>query len=414
MLRKPSIDVIGLTRCTGCFGCQSACAIWAIEISLDAEGFYKPIIDRTICNECGFCQHVCPVIVDGKSVVDSGKLPESKAFAAWTNDEKVRLSSSSGGIFSELAKPVIDNGGAVIGCVWGENWIPEHILAHTWDEVQKMRGSKYVPSRVGDVYKQVTEVLRTSDKSVLFSGTPCQVAAMKAALSPEQRKRVLLVEFICHGVPSLRVFHRYLEELFDGDTVVSYTFRDKAFGWVTTMAISAQGNCHHVSGPSDAFSQGFEGYHLYLMEACYECKFAHLPRDADITLGDFWQCPDKWYDKRGVSLVLTNSNAGLSALQLLSDLGRIKCNPAELDSIKKSHRRIAYGGKYTIPNKRKDFLDGLAKGDRFKHLTDKYFPSRIQIWWQSFNNADSKLRFFAAFVSRRIRRLLVSLNIKKY
>ena len=154
MKQKTCLDIIGTARCTGCFGCQSACTIGAIVISLDADGFYKPVINRQTCTECGICQHCCPVIIGQKSLLAVDKWSEPKAFAAWTNDEQVRLNSSSGGIFSELAKTVIDNGGAVAGCIWGENWTPEHTVAHTWHDVEIMSGSKYVPSRVGSTYQQ--------------------------------------------------------------------------------------------------------------------------------------------------------------------------------------------------------------------------------------------------------------------
>ena len=290
--KKPCIDVIGLSRCTGCFGCQAACTIGAIVISLDSDGFYKPVINRQTCSECGLCQRRCPVIANQEGLLTSaGHWVEPKAYAAWSNNEEVRLSSSSGGLFFELARQVIEDGGAVAGCVWGENLTPEHLLAHTLADVERMRGSKYVSSRVGNIYQEVIALLSESEKTVLFSGTPCQVAAMDVALSPEQRKRVLLVEFICHGVPSLRVFHRYLEELFSGDRVVSYTFRDKSFGWQTVLAVSAHGKRHHVIASNDSFIKGFSIHHIYMMESCYQCPFAHLPRVADITMGDFWGCP---------------------------------------------------------------------------------------------------------------------------
>ncbi|TNJ38553.1 4Fe-4S dicluster domain-containing protein [Chlorobaculum thiosulfatiphilum] len=400
---KSSIDVIGITRCTGCFGCESACALGAIEMVLDDDGFYKPIVDHKKCSECGICQRYCPVLMKQKHMICDEKKVEPKAFAAWTNDEQVRMSSSSGGVFSELAKIVIKSGGMVAGCVWGEKWSPMHILTDHWPDVERMRGSKYLQSNVGKIYQKVLDVLRETDKQVLFSGTPCQIAAMKEALSPEQRERVLLVDFICHGVPSLRVFHRYLEDLFDGEDVASYTFRDKSFGWKTTvLAVSSNGKRHHLPAPSDPFFQGFAVHHLYVMEACYQCQFARIPRFGDITLGDFWGCPEKWYDKRGVSVVLANTNAGYDAVECLHKSMAVDLKSVELSVAIAKNKRASLGDTYRIPKKRKRFLKSLKKGDDFKLLKRRYFPKKIHLFMRSLLSSGSKSRFISLFILRRL------------
>lgn len=400
--RKPCIDVIGPARCAGCFGCLAACNIGAIIISLDADGFYKPVINRQTCIECGMCQKRCPVIAKQEGLFASaGNLAEPQAFAAWSNDEDVRLSSSSGGIFFELSREVIETGGAVAGCVWGENFTPEHLLAHTLTEVEKMQGTKYVPSRVGNIYNEAIALLSDSEKRLLFSGTPCQVAAMDAALGPEQRTRVLLVECICHGVPSLRIFHRYIEELFSGDTVASYTFRDKSFGWQTVLAVSAQGKRHHVSAPNDSFFQGFAIHHFYLMESCYQCSFASLPRGADITMGDFWGCPEQLHDKRGVSVVLVNTEKGMTAIRAAHNRGSLEVKAVPFaEAVAKNKRAI--NGDHHMPQKRRAFLNGMSEGRSFSKLQAMLFPTRSEVLWRSFYGSDHKIiflcnLFFAVF-----------------
>lgn len=413
--RKTCIDVIGLARCTGCFGCQAACSIGAITISLDEDGFYKPVINRHTCSECGLCQRCCPVIgIQEGLLASAGNWAEPQAYAAWSNDEVVRLNSSSGGIFSELARSVIEHGGVVIGCAWGDNWTPEHIMAHTMTEVERMRGSKYVPSRVGNIYQEVIDVLNESEKPLLFSGTPCQVAAMNAALSPEQRKRVLLVEFICHGVPSLRVFHHYIEELFSNDRVASYSFRDKSFGWFTVMAVSVHGKCHHVSGGKDSFIQGF-GYHLYQMESCYQCVFARLPRAADVTMGDFWGCPEQLYDKRGVSVVLANSEKGMTVISAAQHNGSIELIKVPFsDAVAKNNRAI--NGEYHVPKKRRAFLNGMISGKSFAELVTAFYPGRFELLWRSFLHEENKLVFLKNLMQSALRKIraffLYGCNIK--
>jgi coenzyme F420-reducing hydrogenase beta subunit len=402
--KKPCIDVIGLAQCTGCFGCQGACPTGAIVISLNSDGFYKPVINRQTCSECGLCQRGCPVIANQEGFLASaGNWVEPKAYAAWSNDEEVRLSSSSGGLFSELAREVIENGGAVAGCVWGKNLTPEHLLAHTLADVKRMRGSKYAPSRVGNIYQEVIAALSKNESSLLFSGTPCQVAAMDAALSPEQRKRVLLVECSCHGVPSLRVFHRYLEELFAGDRVASYTFRDKTFGWQTVLAVSAHGKRHHVSAPKDSFFIGFASYNLYLMESCYKCSFARLPRCGDITLGDFWGCPDQLYDKRGVSVVLVNTEKGMAVLGAQQKRGSLEVTEVSFaEAVAKNQRAIR--GYYPVPAKRRAFLNGMIGGRSFAALQTAFFPSRSELLWSSILNDDHKLLFLRNILFSALRK----------
>jgi coenzyme F420-reducing hydrogenase beta subunit len=403
----PCIDVLGVDRCTGCFGCQTACHKGAIRLALDAEGFYKPVVNRDVCTQCGLCRQRCPVLTYDAGRLPTGRWAEPKVYAAWALDEPLRLASSSGGLFSELARPVIAASGAVAGCVWGTNWTPVHILTRTWADVEKMRGSKYVPSQVSDIYAEVVKYLRENSAPVLFSGTPCQVAAMNLALMPEQRKRVLLVDLICHGVPSLRVFHIYLRKLFRGDSVASYTFRDKSLDWQTIQAVSANGKRHQVAASDDQFVQGFCALHLFMMASCYSCSFACVPRVGDITIGDFWGCPEQWKDKRGVSVALANTPAGLQALQALANSGRIVLEPSDLASAVKGNPRLVTG-VWAMPKNRRSFLDGVVAGKSFRRLISKYFPkpaSKWRVWWSCFRSADAKRVFLAHTVQRQLQKL---------
>jgi len=409
-IEQTCIDLLGSDRCTGCFACQTACPQGAIRLVLDAEGFYKPVVDRNVCDHCGLCQQHCPVLA-----CDAGRLPSVKwttprAFAAWSSDETLRLASSSGGLFSELARPVIAAGGAVAGCVWGTDWTPRHLLAHTWAEVEKMRGSKYVPSKVGNIYAEVAEYLGRCSSPVLFVGTPCQVAALDLALSREHRERVLTVDLICAGVPSLRVFHRYLEYLFQGKQVLSFNFRDKSLGWsmFSVRAEAAGRRCYQSPAATDPFVAGFCQHRLYVMEACHACPFARLPRAGDITLGDFWGCPDQWNDKRGVSVALANTPAGLHALELLAQSGRIVLEPADLATATKGNPRLVTG-EFPISTNRRAFLDDMIAGKKFRYLMSKYFPGKQKTWrsrWTHGNGLVARLVLVAIAALRKLKKLV--------
>ena len=386
---KICIDIIGTARCTGCSACHTVCKSTAIHVKLDLYGFYRPVVDRDKCTRCGMCIKYCPVIIEQKNVNVKENNIETKAFAAWSSDEQIRLSSSSGGIFSEFAKKVIDAGGMIAGCVWGDDWTPEHILTNSWADVERMRGSKYVPSKAGDIYQKVIDFLRDGGKKILFSGTPCQVAAMDAMLVKEQREKVILVDFICHGVPSIRVFHLYLDELFNGEKVISYSFRNKALGWQTILAYSANEECYHLPGYHDPFFLGFAAYNLYLMEACYSCPFAKMPRVGDVTFGDFWGCPEDMYDKRGVSIVLANTLRGLETLESANDKGSIVLKQVSFQQVIASNYR-AFKGDYPIPSKRKKLMNALKDGKKFQEIKKKYFPTKVQLMIRACMSADDK------------------------
>ena len=317
---------------------------------------------------------------------------------------ELRAASSSGGIFSELARNIIDAGGAVAGCVWEANWTPVHILTQNWSDVERMRGSKYAPSRADNIYQQVLDFLRKTDKPVLFSGAPCQVAALVALLKPEFRPRVLLVDFICHGVPSLTVLHSYLKGLFNGDDVVSYTCRDKTLFWETIRAKSSSGKSYLLEGYKDPFFSGFCIYHLYLMEACHNCEFTNLPRRSDVTLSDYWNCPPEWYDLRGVSFLMASSEKGLKALQDLKITGRIELRKTDLETALRKRRQLS-GNGYPIPRHRRAFLDAIANGASFQQAQKSCFPSWLELWFKGFRKSESKARYIQQYAFAAVRKI---------
>jgi hypothetical protein len=227
---------------------------------------------------------------------------------------------------------------------------------------------------------------------------------MEAALPRADRGRALLVEFVCKGVPSLRVFHRYLGELFAGEAVTSYTFRDKAASWHGVKATSATGRRYEMAMPADAFGRGFNVENLFVMEACHACPFARMPRGGDITVGDFWGCPDAWNDRRGVSVVLANTQAGLDSLERVGSSGRLELRRTDVATATARNPR-AVGGAYPIPRNRRRLLDDLASGASFEHLVRKYYPGRWRLAVRSFRQSESRTRWAVQWLARQFRRL---------
>lgn len=298
---------IGLA-CVGCHACQVACPHNAISMNADSSGFLYPVVDLEACTECGGCKRACPVL--NPAPTDS----EPDAYACIARDDALREASSSGGVFGLLGQQVVDAGGVVFGAVLDERLEVVHDWAESDESLSRLRRSKYVQSRMGDTYRRVRDALK-SDRKVLFSGTPCQVAGLKSYLGRDY-DQLLCVDIVCHGVPSPRVWRRYLEyleRLYKAKPVTA-AFRRKDEGWRKfSLAVEFDSGAEHrMTLQEDPFLRAFLS-DVCLRPSCHACRFKGLERSADITLADFWgveRVAPEMDDDRGTSLVLVNSAAG--------------------------------------------------------------------------------------------------------
>ena len=308
------------TLCCGCGACAQACPTGCIAMKEDEEGFLYPSIDREKCVNCGKCEEVCPILqVDRKKENKEGLFEEPFAVGGWHRDQNVRNASSSGGAFSLFANEILKQGGVVFGAAMN-GCVVEHTSAVNEEELAKQRGSKYVQSRIGTAYQQVKKYLEEGRK-VLFSGTPCQTAGLVSFLG-RKHENLWLVDFICHGVPSPKVFAQYLESLEKkkGSKVTAFSFREKDKGWkpsglqLGTKITFADGTVlRKYPAFRDTYMNGFLE-DLILRPSCYECRFKEVPKwGADFTIADFWgvnQAKPELNDGRGTSLVLINTEQG--------------------------------------------------------------------------------------------------------
>ena len=308
---------IPVQNCSSCAACANICARGAISMQLDGEGFYRPVIDADKCVQCGACEKACPWT---KAVENPNISTESpKTVAAFAKNESVRLESSSGGIFTVLAEKFIDDGGVVVGVAQLSSTKFGHIVVDNKADLVKLRGSKYVQADAGLVYREVRSLLK-SGKKVLFSGTPCQVAALYAVLGKNEYADLVTVDIVCHGTPSVKVFEKYVAEIEKKNSakVLSSRFRDKRVGWrlfsMTLSLNTISGDCFQVSKTlrEDKFMRVFLR-NLCLNSSCVDCKYGKLPRIADITLGDYWNIAGvhpEMDDNKGTSVVLLNTDHG--------------------------------------------------------------------------------------------------------
>lgn len=340
--------MIGITHkqdCCGCHACASVCARQCITMQEDNEGFLYPVVDASICIDCGLCEKVCPVINQ-----DAPRKP-LKVYAAKNRNEEVRRQSSSGGIFTPLAESVIRDGGVVFGAKFDKDWNVVHAWTDTIEGIADFRGSKYVQSTIGDAYREAREFLKQGRK-VLFSGTPCQIAGLRKFLRKEY-DNLLAVDVVCHGVPSPLVWRKYLEEtreklraerdagkntvsssLMEMPVITGISFRDKTHGWkkygfrLRYAASKAVGNSVSSSAndsertllqpfPENVFMKGFLS-NFYLRPSCYSCTARTGKSGSDISIADFWGVQNyypEFDDDRGVGLVLVNSDKGIKAYE---------------------------------------------------------------------------------------------------
>ena len=197
------IEEIIAAECNGCEACANICPRNAIKMIRDAEGFAYPEINRELCDDCGKCDAICPALNFTKTFPE--KIP--KTFLAINPDENIRRQSSSGGVFSALSEIILRGGGLVFGAAFDKKFHVVHTCARTLDELENLRGNKYVQSQIGDVYRQIKDALESTE--VLFVGTPCQCAALKNFLGSKPENR-LTVDIICHGVPSPSWWDNYI------------------------------------------------------------------------------------------------------------------------------------------------------------------------------------------------------------
>lgn len=302
------IDKKDKTECNGCKLCKEVCPKSAIEYEIDTEGFWFPKVDYGKCVSCGVCIKKCPHITPVQRKTENPKI-----YAAWSKDVEIRLASTSGGIFHELAKNILENDGYVAGCAYEDNFKgAKHVLIHSMEELPPLMVSKYVESDTEGIYKHVKQVLDKGNK-VLFVGAPCQAAAMYSYLGKEY-DNLIICDFICRGANSPKAHKKYVEYLENkyGAPMIRLRSKDKRNGWnkFGQSAIFANGKEYFADRQSDLRIVAYHFGNLMMRTSCNNCKFKSIPRVAsDITLADFWSISPEAVDdiEKGISLVMLNT-----------------------------------------------------------------------------------------------------------
>ena len=328
------IKIEKATECCGCGACMSVCPKSCIDMKIDQEGFWYAKADEAKCIDCSLCEKVCPVINTGVKRVPL------HVYAAINKDDEIRAKSSSGGMFTIVAEKVLSEGGVVFGVKFDERWNVVFGYTETIEGLEDFRKSKYVQAWVGDSYKQVMDFLKKGRK-VLFTGTPCHIAALKNMLRKDYENLITL-DLICEGVPSPKVWNRYLDEEIARSAkkysfalsstrsfpernvlVKDISFRDKRNGWkkfsfALTFA-EPTGDGENSVSLSHIRIDRFSAYmQLMFRKAdlrpiCYQCPFKCNRSQSDITIGDYWginKLHPEMDDDKGTSMLYLNTEKG--------------------------------------------------------------------------------------------------------
>lgn len=367
---------ISKNKCTGCSTCKNICPKNAITMEKDSEGFLFPKIDEKKCINCGLCKKICPVL--------NSETNESlnKCYVGYNNDKDIVKKSSSGGIFTLIANHVLEENGIVIGASFDKNNKLKHVAIENKKDLHKLMGSKYLQSDLNDMFTFIKNNIK--ERKILFVGTPCQVAGLKSFLKKDY-DNLITVDLICHGVPSPKLFSKYVEYLENknNDTLLNYNFRDKSTGWDTYSNKATFKNKEIKELSIDNYYMKLFLSDNALRYSCYNCNFKLGNKYSDITLGDFWGVKSYYedmYNKDGVSAIIVNTEKGNTIFNNIKN--KLKYKECKIEEIVNGNPCLKYSSKKG-KNREKFFYD-LDKME-FEKLYKKYRSKKKNIFIRILN-----------------------------
>lgn len=368
------IDIKRNEDCTGCSACVDICEQKAISLETDIEGFWYPKVNSDLCTDCGLCEKTCPELHVEELKLGQNKVPI--VLAAFHKNDEIRRESTSGGLFSALANKMYDEGGYVGGAVYTEDFSAKHIVSNKREDLFHIRGSKHFQSHTTGLFKQIKKLLIDGEK-VLICGAPCQMAGLRLFLGKEY-ENLIIIDFICLGINSLKIFHKHLESLESqyGAKAISVQAKNKDLGW-RSLAYKikfANDKVYLREGLKDNFTRGFIVTRYNCRPTCYECKYKGFPRISDITLGDFWgiENVDKTMDDNmGTSVVLLNSSKGIAFFNSIKDL--IETKEVRLSDVIPRNQALLH--PIALPNINRDEFYKDADKLPFDVVSKKYYTS---------------------------------------
>ena len=366
------IEIKDKELCCGCTACKSVCPVDAISMVRDEEGFLYPKIDLNKCIKCGACKRVCPITNEKKFLNF-----EPKAYIFQSKNEDIRKNSTSGGFYSVIGEYVIKNNGVVYGAAYDKNFKVQHDVADTINGLNKFRKSKYVQSDLKNTFREVKEFLNDG-RLVCCSGTPCQIAGLKSYLKKDY-DNLILVDIMCHSVPSPLFFEKYKEYILkkmNADKILNIDFRDKSkYGYKYSMMTVETNNGKYSEGvDTDPYLRAFFGDYS-VRPSCYNCQFKTMKRVSDITIWDCFNINEidkEFDDDKGTTRILVQSEKGYNLINNFNNV-RIKEIPLELavKKVKEMTNSVSYNSKRT------EFFKNINNENNIEHYFSKNLKTRL-------------------------------------
>lgn len=312
--------------CTGCGACENICPVTAISRNVDQEGFWYPAVNKNICQQCKKCIGICPLSERKKLDSETEGTEWVNVYAAWSLNPEIRYQSTSGGIFSELAIAILERGGVICGAIYDEWHMVRHLITDTKRDIERLRQSKYVQSDMRNIYWEIRDCLQQG-KELLFCGTPCQCEGVYHYCRIENIdiQRLYLIDFICRGSNSPKVYRKFLDELEERyqAKITKVWFKNKTYGWnrFSTRIDFDSGAYYLRDRYHDTYIRGYIEENLYIRPSCASCEFKGLRRTSDITLADFWGVELQKYMQEsdgGTSMVMVHTEKGNKLWNLIS------------------------------------------------------------------------------------------------
>ena len=355
------IDVSDKEDCCGCTACKNVCPVNAIEMKEDENGFLYPIVDKEKCIKCSKCKKVCPIINKQNFYND-----KPCAYLFQNKDENIRKNSTSGGFSTAIGKYVINKHGIVYGATFNDKWVVEHKRIEKIENLNEIRRSKYVQSKLNDIFFQVKKDLENK-KIVCFCGTPCQVAGLKSFLNKEF-ENLITIDFVCRAVPSPLFFEKYKKSIlkkFNEKEIKDIDFRDKTnYGYShSEMKIEMTNSVYRRGIDTDPYLKAFYNGET-IRPSCNRCNFKTLDRVSDFTIFDCLnvnEIDSKFDDNKGTTRIIVHTKKGQEILNKLEDVNYEKI---ELNRAIKGMKQIYQFAKYN--NKSKENLRTISEKEFIK------------------------------------------------
>lgn len=359
--------------CCGCGACSFVCKASAISMKRDISGFVYPEINSDLCIGCRACQKICAFNTPANP-------PEKRIVYGAVSKITDIKKSSSGGIFAAAATRFLEKGGIVVGAEMtfsDENAVPKLTCISKSEDLTGLTGSKYVQCDIDYSFFSEIEKHLKEGRRILFSGTPCQVDAVKKVFS-RYKDQLFLIDIVCHGTPSSRFLNDWLKyySSINNIKIVDFIFRDKEkYGWDLSGSLTYTKNgeekTRKITGNLSSYYRLFLDGITY-RDSCYQCKYASKNRCGDITIGDFWGFQREYPDiaiPDGISCLIINTEKGKKWLEEYS-------NDFELHQ---SAYEIAAGNN-----------SQLLKPVKYNNLRDRIFSAYSRSGYEGVENVFSR------------------------